>query len=61
MPKITIVIDDDDLESKHVDIQVFGDFYNEDSPAADIARIAVLAMQAEMDECTYEEVKRTLN
>lgn len=48
MAKITIVIDDDDIENAHVDVQIFGDFYNEKSPAADLARIAFNAMMEEM-------------
>lgn len=48
MAKITIVIDDDDIENAHVDVQIFGDFYNETSPAADLARVAFNAMMEEM-------------
>ena len=48
MAKITIQIKDDDIENAHVDVQIFGDFYNEESPAADLARVAFNAMMEEM-------------
>lgn len=48
MAKIIIQIEDDDIENAHVDVQIFGDFYNEESPAADLARVAFNAMMEEM-------------
>lgn len=48
MAKITIQIEDDDIENAHVDVQIFGDFYNEESPAADLARVAFNAMMEVM-------------
>ena len=48
MAKITIQIEDDDIENAHVDVQILGDFYNEESPAADLARVAFNAMMEEM-------------
>lgn len=62
MAKIHIVIEDDVNEADHVDIQIFGDFYNEESPAADIARVAFQAMQDAMQDCDTEVINnRTLN
>ena len=48
MAKITIQIEDDDIEHAHVDVPIFGDFYDEESPAADLARVAFNAMMEEM-------------
>lgn len=48
MAKLIIKIEDDDIENAHVDVQIFGDFYNEESPAADLARVAFNAMMEEM-------------
>lgn len=58
MAKITIQIEDDDIENAHVDVQIFGDFYNEESPAADLARVAFNAMMEEMQEAV--EVNKPL-
>ena len=48
MAKITIQIEDDDIENARVDVQIFGDFYNEESPAADLARVVFNVMMEEM-------------
>lgn len=48
MAKLIIQIEDDDIENAHVDVQIFGDLYNEESPAADLARVAFNAMMEEM-------------
>lgn len=48
MAKLIIKIEDDDIENAHVDVQIFGDFYNEESPAADLAWVAFNAMMEEM-------------